>query len=82
MMNVMTLVYPVCGKETHLVFGLALSLSDVSGDDSLRLLPQSRKRSQLQMHTNKTHTYTLLQALRLHIPFQCCTLPRGITHHT
>lgn len=58
MMNVTTLPSPACGKQTHLVFGLALSLSDVSGDDSLCLLPQSRKRSQLQMHTNKTHTYT------------------------
>lgn len=35
--------YRVCGKQTHLLFGLALSLSDVTGDDSLCLFPQSRK---------------------------------------
>lgn len=40
------------------------------------------------MHANKTHTHTLLQALRLHTPFQVskdrqqCTHPRGITHRT
>lgn len=56
--SVTSVPYPVCAEQTHLLFGLALSLSDVSGDDSLGLFPQSRKWSQLQMHTNKTHTYT------------------------
>lgn len=41
--NAPTLPCPACGKQTHLLFGLALSLSDVRGDNSLRLFPQSRK---------------------------------------
>lgn len=59
--------------HTHLLFGLALPLSDVGGDDPLRLFSQAREGAELQRHTHgeTTHTHT-----------QGCTAAAGVITHT
>lgn len=60
--------------HTHLIFGPAVSLPDVGGDDSLGLFSKSRVGSQLWTHTQKTCTCTAAgTAITGHTPMQAYT---------